>query len=174
MRCAIRWSALRLVLVGVFTASATGPTTAQQRTKSDEMDIASLPREVRDALERAPKVYPEPLQGARWSKAHCTSGSEHPVYQVQGTNGDGRKIELEVTSAGRIIEVEEHGIPMTRVPTVVQDALKAKFPRFEPKHIEAIYQLEKLVPVCYGFEGNDANGRKIEVYISADGKSFLN
>lgn len=133
-----------------------------------------MPKHVRQALDRALKVYPEPLQGARWSKAYCTRGSDHPVYQVQGTNADGRKVELEVTSAGRIIEVEEHGISITRVPTVVQDALKSKFPRFEPKHIEAIYQLEKLVPVCYGFEGRDSDGREIEIYISADGKNFLN
>jgi hypothetical protein len=167
------WTVLSFALL-VLVVQGMGPMTAQQRTKADETDIAALPKKVREALERAPKVYPEPLHGARWSKAHCTSGSDHPVYQVQGTNGDGRKVELEVTSAGRIIEVEEHGIPITRVPTVVQDALKAKFPRFEPKQIEAIYQLEKVVPVCYGFEGKDADGREIEIYISADGKSFLN
>jgi len=167
------WTVLSFALL-VLVVQGMGRMTAQQRNKADETDIAALPEKVREALERAPKVYPEPLHGARWSKAHCTSGSDHPVYQVQGTNGDGRKVELEVTSAGRIIEVEEHGIPITRVPTVVQDALKAKFPRFEAKQIEAIYQLEKLVPVCYGFEGSDANGAKIEIYISADGKSLLN
>jgi len=101
-------------------------------------------------------------------------GTGHPLYQVRGTNGRGHKIELEVTSAGRIIEVEEHGIPLDEVPSAVTEALEARMPSFKPTQVEAIYQVEKEQPVTYGFEGQDADGRKVEVYISADGKTFLN
>jgi hypothetical protein len=159
------------VLVAL-SALGSGLTGAPQRR--DQTEIAALPAAVREALDRAATVYTEPLNGARWSKAYCLDGSNHPIYQVQGTNKDGRKIEIEITRAGRIIEVEEHGIPMKRVPSAVRDALRAKMPTFEPSVIEAIYQSDRNVPVSYGFEGHDENGEKIEVYLSADGKQFLN
>jgi hypothetical protein len=119
-------------------------------------------------------MYEQPLAGANWSKSATLSGSDHPVYQVRGTNRRGNTVELEVTAAGRVIEVEEHGIPLGEVPGAVVEALKAKMPRLEPEKIEAIYQAGSQRPTAYGFEGKDASGKEFEVYISADGKTFLN
>jgi hypothetical protein len=136
--------------------------------------LAALPAKVREALDRAGRVYERPLKGARWSEVHQLGGTDHPVYQLQGTNERGNKVEMEVTSAGRIIEVEEHGVPLREVPSAVTEALKAKMPEFKPTLVEAIYQAEQTNPACYGFEGKDAEGRLIEIYISADGKAFLN
>lgn len=171
------WS-LRLAALGVvlITLAAGGivSTAAGQRDNTKEADVAALPPEVRAALDRAARVYAQPLGGARWSKAYLLGGSSHPLYQVQGTNERGNKVELEVTGAGRVIEVEEHGIPLSEVPSAVLDALKSQRPQFEATQVEAIYQTEKAQPVCYGFEGQDAAGKTIEVYISADGKTFLN
>jgi hypothetical protein len=141
---------------------------------SDALDPAALPREVRGALDWAARTYPQPLDGARWSAAYRLEGSNHPVYQVQGTNARGNKIEAEVTSAGRVVEVEEHGVPLDEVPAVVTAALKAGRPGFAPTRVEAVYQAQQSRPVCYGFEGQGADGKKIEVYLSADGKTFLN
>jgi hypothetical protein len=73
-----------------------------------------------------------------------------------------------VTSAGRILEVEEHGIPIIEVPGIVTDALKGHLPEFAPEKVEAIYQGESPQPASFGFEGEHA-GKKFEVYISADG-----
>jgi hypothetical protein len=131
-------------------------------------------REIRDALTRAKDLYKQPLNGVRWEKVYVLKGSEHPLYQVRGTNERGNKVEMEVTNAGRIIEVEEHGIPKSEVPAVVMDALKQKMPLMQPSVIEAIYQAGQAQPVCYGFEGEGADGIKVEVYISADGKTFWN
>lgn len=168
----IGWPGLRLAILGVVLLALAAP--AVPVSGADEAAITALPKEVREALDRAARVYAEPLKGVRWTRAFRLSGTDHALYQVQGTNGRGNKIELEVTSAGRVIEVEEHGIGLDEVPEVVVKALKTKMPQFEPKLIEAIYQVEKPQPVCYGFEGLDANGKKIEVYLSADGKTFLN
>jgi len=136
--------------------------------------VADLPTAVRDGLDRVAKVYPEPLAGAKWTTSARMPGTDHPVYQVRGTNGRGNTIEAEITSAGRVIEVEEHGIPFSEVPAPVVEALRAKRPDFKHERVEAIYQGESPRPVCYGFEGSDASGKAIEVYVSADGKSFLN
>jgi len=139
-----------------------------------EADLTSLPKEVREAVDRAGRDYVQPLKNAKWSKVNRLPGSEHTLYRLQGTNGRGNRIEIEITAAGRIIEVEEHGIPLAEVPNAVIAALKARKPEFKPSVVEAIYQVDKNHPSAYGFEGVDSSGRKIEVYISADGKTFLN
>jgi len=164
----------RSVVFLALAAACSGCMVEEQRTKAEEADMATLPRDVREALERAPQAYAQPLNGAQWSKVHQLTGTDHALYQLQGTNGRGNKIEMEVTSAGRIIEVEEHGIPSDEVPGVVMEALNGKMPNFKPTRIEAIYQTGKAQPVCYGFERRDAAPKEIEVYISADGKTFLN
>jgi hypothetical protein len=156
----------------VAFALASGCQAAGRSNAARATDVSELPPEVCEAIDRAAQMYPQPLNGAKWSEAH-TIGSEHPVYQVRGTNARGNRVEMEITSAGRVIEVEEHGIPMSEVPTAVVEALKAKRPEFQPARAEAIYQGGNAQPVAYGFEA-EVNGKKVEVYVSADGKTFLN
>jgi hypothetical protein len=169
----------RRVVLGLVLAALVAPvigcTAEGQTSRAGETDPAVLPRKVRDALDRAARVYPQPLSGARWTKAYLLIGSDHPLYQVRGTNGRGHEIELEVTAAGRVIEVEEHGIPVDEVPAAAVEVVKAKVPDFNPTRVEAIYQAENPRPTAYGFEGLvDAAGKVVEIYVSADGKSFLN
>jgi hypothetical protein len=166
-------AALGVVLLAL-AAPATGRTAAGQRNRAAGPDLAALPRQVREALDRAARVYGQPLRGARWSEVHLLRETDHPLYQFRGTNARGNTIEIEVTSAGRVIEVEEHGIPPGEVPRPVSEALKARMPQFRPTRVEAIYQAEYPRPVSFGFEGEDAAGRTVEVYVSADGKTFLN
>lgn len=146
---------------------------AEPKQRTSEMDFADLPSSICNALDRAAKIYAVPLKDVKWSKAHRLEG-EHGIYQVRGTNARGNKVETEITGAGRIIEIEEHGIPIDEVPVAVLQMLKTKMPDFKPDQIEAIYQMEQMHPVCFGFEGKDATGRKVEIYISADGKKILN
>ena len=138
------------------------------------VDRATLPREVSDALDRAAQIYVQPLSGARWAKVHVLKGTDHPLYQLQGTNDRGNKIEIEVTSAGRVVEVEEHGISLGEVPAAVLDALRVKMPQFNPTLVEAVYQNQQNQPLVFGFEGRDAAGNEIEIYVTADGKAVLN
>jgi len=161
--------AVLVVLLLALAARGVDRTAPGPRDRREERQLAALPRKVRDALDRAAETYKEPLKGIRWSMARVLRRSDHPLYQLQGTNGRGNKIELEVTSAGRVIEVEEHGIPLREVPSAVMEALKARMPKFEPERVEAIYQAERTRPVCYGFEGRDSADRPVEVYVSADG-----
>jgi hypothetical protein len=133
-------------------------------------DLPDLPQEVRKAVDQASNSYPGPLSGATWSKVHSVAGTDHKVFQLKGTSYRGNKIEMEVTSAGRILEVEEHGIPMSEVPEVVVKALNAHSADFNPTMIEAIYQMESSRPVTYGFERTNAAGVKTEVYITAEGR----
>lgn len=159
--------ALVVVLLALPLAGAVGG-------QGKGTDLSTLPKEVQDAVKRAGEMYSKPLDGATWKHVYKMEGSKHPVYQLQGTNGRGNLIEMEVTSAGRIIEVEEHGISADEVPAAVLAALKAKMPDFKPAVNEAIYQMGHTHPVAFGFETKEVAGKKTEVYISADGKTFLN
>src|SRR5262245_40403755 len=165
----MRRSIISLVLLIPLAAIAGG--CAEQR---NGVDRAALPREVSDALDRAAQVYMQPLNGAQWLKVRVLKGTDHPVYQRQGVNDRGNKIEIEVTSAGRIVEVEEHGISSGEVPGAVMESLKARMPGFNPTMIEAIYQMRESRPVAFGFEGIDASGNELEIYITADGRLRLN
>jgi hypothetical protein len=160
--------------IALFTLHSGAMTyAAEPKQRTNGINFADLPNEIFVALDRAAKTYEQPLKGAKWSKAHRLDAA-HGLYQVRGTNGRGNTIEAEITGAGRIIEIEEHGIPIDEVPAVVVQTLKARLPDFKPDQIEAIYQMEQSQPVCFGFEGKDAAGRKVEIYISADGKKVLN
>jgi hypothetical protein len=163
-----------LGMAATFAAGCTMSARTDRLARADETAVAALPQEVRDALGRATETYLFPLSDAKWSHVHTLSGAEHPIYQVGGTNGRGNTVEVEVTKAGRVIEVEEHGIAMDEVPSAVVEALKSKRPDFRPTRVEAIYQAQNPAPVCYGFEGADGAGKSIEVYVTADGKTFLN
>lgn len=166
---------LLVAVLGVLGATVLGcafkTAPAEQKQGSD---ISALPQEVRNGLDRAARVYAQPLNGARWSEVFVLKASEHPIYQVRGTNGRGHTIEIELTGAGRVIEVEEHGLALDEVPGVVRDALNGRIPAFKAKRVEAIYQAENPKPFCYGFEGTDSSGHEVELYITADGKTFLN
>lgn len=162
---------LLFVLTG---AAGVGLLMAQKKNAADAADQVAAPKEIRDALQRAAEMYPRPLKGARWSTVAKLQGSDHVVYQVRGTNDRGATVEIEITSAGRVIEVEERGVPFSEVPRGVIDAVKAHVPHFQPERAEAIYQTGRQTPVAYGFEWRDPSGKETEVYINADTLTILN
>jgi hypothetical protein len=162
---------LLFVLTG---AAGVGLLMAQKKNGADAADQIAAPKEIRDALRRAAESYPRPLKGARWTTVAKLQGTDHVLFQIRGTNDRGATIEIEITGAGRVVEVEEHGVPFSEVPRAVIDALKAHLPHFVPERAEAIYQTARPAPVAYGFEGRDASGKETEVYISADTQTILN
>jgi len=103
-----------------------------------ELAVTSLPEKVRQSIDRAAEIYSTPLAGVRWDKVHELHGKQ-TIFQLEGVNARGNAVEMEVTKAGRIVEVEEHGISPGEVPDVVMDALNEQVMEFEPKKIEAIY-----------------------------------
>jgi hypothetical protein len=151
-----------------------GCASANQKAQGEEITLADLPQEVRDGLDRATVTYLTPLAGAKWDRVERLGGADDSLYRLKGTNGRDRTIELEVTRAGRVIEVEEFGVPLAEVPAAVIEGLKARIPYANPDWVVAIYQAGALLPVGYGFGGRNADGAAVKVYITADGKTFLN
>jgi len=165
--------ALGPVAVGLVLVGFALPTAADD-TRAAPADLSGLPATVRLGLGRAAEVYPEPLVGVTWREVKPMNEGDRPHYQLSGTNGRDRAVELEITSAGRIIEVEEFGIPLDEVPEAVLEAAKARLPFANPDWQAAIYQAGKLRPVAYTLGGLDEIGNETEVTVSADGQTILN
>jgi hypothetical protein len=163
-----------LVSMFVLVTLGSGCERPTPKDKVSSTEQITLPTEIQSALERASKVYTEPLKDVAWSKCERLRGDEHSLYQLRGTNARRRTVELEITKGGRVIEVEELGIPLSEVPGEVMEGLKTKLPFANPDWIIAIYQSGSSKPVSYGFGGHDSAGKSVEVYISADGKTILN
>ncbi len=164
-------SALALLTLVPFGAGCAG---ANQKAQGEVITLAALPQEVRDGLDRATVTYLLPMAGARWDRIERLGGADDPLYRLRGTNGRDRTVELEVTDSGRVIEVEEFGVPLAEVPAAAMTGLKTRIPHANPEWVVTIYQAGQLLPVAYGFRGPNADGKMVEVYITADGKSFLN
>lgn len=145
-----------------------------QKQPRAETDLTAMPDTVQSALDRAELLYERPLTGAEWSTAYQLRESERSLYQVIGMNRRGHRIEIEIAGAGRIIEAEEHGIPIAEVPGAVMLFLRERMPELKPTKADAIYNNGKSEPAAYGFEGAGADGKKIQIFISADGTAVLN
>ena len=153
-----RFAALGVVLGAL--AFSSGCQNAERPGTERAAGLMDLALEVRQGLDRAAKQYPQPLNGATWTEVNAMRGTEHAVYQIRGTNARGNRIEAEVTSAGRVIEVE-HSIPESEVPAVVLESLKAN----RPFRFDRVGHLQRGAAIRSPLtEGND-NGKKVEVYI---------
>jgi hypothetical protein len=159
-------------LVFTLAIAAIGCMALKRKHAGDE-NLAAMPG-LREALGRAAAIYPEPLRGIAWSHLLVFKTKDGTLYQLQGMNARGRPIELEITDSGRVIEIEEYGIPLAEVPAVVMKGLETKIPFANPDWTEAIYQAGQPRPAVYGFGGRDGNGNRIAVYLTADGQTVLN
>jgi hypothetical protein len=89
------------------------------------------------------------------------------VYEIQGTLGDGRKVEVDVLENGDIQEFEVV-YSLDLVPRAVIKAIEKKMPGFTPSFIEASHSASKKV-VGYEFVG-ELGGKKLDIDVSADGR----
>ena len=96
-----------------------------------------------------------------------TKGSK-TVYELRGRMADGRMLEVDVFADGTIEEVERE-IDPAEVPKVVMDAVRAKYPGFSAKRVEANERAGQLVE--YDIEGR-AGGTTLFVEVKADGSAM--
>lgn len=120
--------------------------------KIGDMEVPSVVKEAAD------KAVP----GAKWESADVT-------YQLEGKDGKGRTVTIELESDGDVVEIETE-ISEREVPSAVMKALKAKYPKFS---IATILELKHEGKVSgYQFEGKRPSGKEeVTILVSADGKS---
>lgn len=131
--------------------------------KADEqkIDLARVPAPVRQAAAKA-------VPGAKFNAAYQETEKGKTVYTLEGEDGQGQDVEVDISADGRVLEVATE-VAMNRVPKVVLDALRAKMRGFRPAEAAAITKDGRLV--WYEFEGKDAKGEEIDVLVSPDGKT---
>lgn len=127
-----------------------------------EVPLAKVPDVVRKAADKA-------VAGAKWSAAYMDRDDDGAVvYELDGTDPKGRDVIVEITAAGKMKEIETE-IPIPDIPAGVQQALKAKMPRFKAT---AAFEVSRGGKVAgYSFEGRRPRDKEdIDVFVSADGK----
>ena len=90
------------------------------------------------------------------------------TYELVGKNGDGRIVEVDVTTEGKVLEVETE-VKLDEVPKAVKAAHKRRVPNVKPEFIE---KSERPCGVWYEIEGMEGD-KTTDVEISACGKKVI-
>jgi len=130
----------------------------RRRMNGDDIAMSKVPAAVKKAAEKA-------VPGGKWESA-----SSETIYELEGKDGKGRAVVVEVTDDGEVNEVSTE-LPVKEVPEVVLSALKAKMPRFK---IETVFESKQDGKVAgYSFEGKRPKDKEeIGVFVSPDGKTI--
>lgn len=91
------------------------------------------------------------------------------VYEIAGTDMDGKNVELDVHPDGRLDEIERE-ITMGDVPAKVSTMMKAYLADFQPSKVELSQRPD--MTMVYEFEGT-RSGREVDVEISAAGDMIM-
>lgn len=134
------------------------PASAQEEK---EIDMARVPAPVRQAAMKA-------APGARLTSAFKETDEGRTTYELSGRDAQGRGVEIEVTGRGVVLGVETE-IPVSQVPRVVIDALRAKARGMKFTSAEVVTRNGRII--SYEFEGEDAAGDEVEANVSPDGRT---
>jgi hypothetical protein len=138
-------------MLGMFELKST-------KTRGDDVAMAKVPAAVKKAAEKA-------VPGGKWESAFSET-----IFELEGTDGKGRTVVVEVTDDGEVNEVSTE-LPVKEVPETVLSALKSKMPRFK---IETVFESRQGGKVAgFSFEGKRPRDKEeIGVFVSPDGKTI--
>ena len=130
----------------------------RRRMYGDDIAMAKVPAAVKKAAEKA-------VPGGKWESAFSET-----IYELEGTDGKGRAVVVEVSDDGEVNEVNTE-LPIKEVPETVMTALKSKMPRFK---IETVFESKQGGKIAgYSFEGKRPRDKEeIGVFVSPDGKTI--
>ena len=125
--------------------------------RGDDIEVAKVPSSVRKAVDKA-------VPGAKWENAYSEM-----TYELEGRDGKGRAVVVEVTDDGEVNDVSTE-IPIKEMPEAVVAAFKSKMPRFKAS---AVYESRhKGRVVGYSVEGRRPKDKNdIGLFVSPDGKT---
>jgi hypothetical protein len=106
--------------------------------------------------------------GARLTSAFKENDEGQTTYELSGQDAQGRKVDIEVTARGVVLGVETE-IPVSQVPRVVIDALRAKARGMKFTSAEVVTRGGRII--SYEFEGENAKGDEVEANVSPDGRT---
>ncbi len=101
------------------------------------VEVAKVPAKVREAAE---VIVP----GAKWTAADSSKEDGQVVYELEGTDGKGRKVYVEVSADGTVTEVQTK-IALTDPPIAVWEAVAKSQPTFEAATAYEVRSGDKLL-----------------------------
>ncbi|MGX2039167.1 PepSY domain-containing protein [Methylocaldum sp. MU1018] len=150
---------MRFIILGLLGLAGLAGCDGSGGSAEKNVSLDQLPPAVRTTADKA-------VPGVKWEKAETETERGQAIYELKGFDSSNRKVEVEVTPEGTLIEAETE-VPLEEVPIVVREALKARQPNFKPEEIESV--TKGVGPSGYEFEGRDEGNKKIEIFVSADG-----
>jgi hypothetical protein len=91
------------------------------------------------------------------------------TYELSGKGSDGKMIEVDELSDGRIEEVEQE-IGMDAIPEAVKRLMSKHMPNWPRKSRKAHARISR---VYYEFDGQNSDGQELDVEIRSDGKRII-
>jgi uncharacterized membrane protein YkoI len=156
-------------VVGLMTGSASGAEDkkAEDKKAEDKAEKISpdkLPKKVADAIK------------ARFPKCEITSAEKEVedgavVYDIE-LKHNGRKYEMDIKEDGTVIEIEKE-VFAKDVPEKITKAIEDKYPKAKVNEVMEVNKVKgkEETPIHYEVEIETADGKKLEVIVSLDGKS---
>jgi hypothetical protein len=153
----LTFSLAALIAPALAAADAAKTPKTTKATKT----AATCPAPVSDAVQKA---YPSSKVTA------CKQETEHGKvqYEVKLETKEAKKLELDITPEGSVIQTEE-SVAVAAVPKAVTSAFDAKYPKMKPT--QAAKQTKADGTIAYELAWKDAKGRH-EATFKEDG-SFL-
>lgn len=131
--------------------------------QTSAMKMEEVPAEIRAAAMAASR-------GGKIESVQVELERGKAIYEFKVTLPDGKNMEVDVDSSGRIEEIEEV-IDRAAVPPAAMQTLMRVLPNFQPTLFERSTRAN--FEIYYEFEGRDARGVEIDVEVRADGKVVL-
>ena len=126
-------------------------------------------------LDKVPKAVQDAVK-ARFPKAEITSIEKETnegkvVYDIE-LKSEGRKYEMDIQEDGTVLEIEKE-VAAKDVPEAVSKAIEAKYPKSKVKEVMEVNKVKgkEEKPDHYEVTLETADGKKLEVIVSLDGKS---
>jgi DNA gyrase/topoisomerase IV subunit B len=149
-------------VAGLFLVGAAAA--ADEKTKEEKVSADKLPRAVMAAIKAH---FPDP---EFTSLTKETTGTK-VVYDIE-LKQKGRKHEMDVREDGTVLEIENE-VAAKDLPEAVTKALDAKYPKAAIKEAMEVNKVtgKDLKLLHYELTVETAGGKKMEVLVTADGKS---
>jgi hypothetical protein len=132
-------------------------------SEEKDIDLEKVPPKVRSAADKA-------VPGAKWTGAIKEEDESEVIYELEGTDGKGQDVTVEVTASGEVEGITTE-ISLQEVPVVVMTALQKKMPHFKATSVTELREDGEVD--SYTFEGKRPKDKEeIDVYVSADGETI--
>ncbi|MCB2112146.1 MAG: PepSY domain-containing protein [Parvularculaceae bacterium] len=128
----------------------------------NEIAMEEIPSSVREAAIRT-------APGLTFDRVEIELEGGVRVYEFQGVDPEGNRIEIDIMESGELDEIEME-VPVDRMPAAVRDGVFRRFPELEINRVET--SVRSTGVFIYEIEGR-FGGEEIAVEVAENGEILL-